>query len=495
MDEWFRDRARRGPRGCSIERAGLALLAGFFMWAGLGFAAVPGHAVAPIGAGDDAPPWVMEAQLAPDPGPPASQLGAAVAISAKRCAVGNRRDTDLGSDTGVVHCFDFVRKAWRLSQLLKDPAGCITCDFGAALAMDSDRLIVGAPRDGSLGFDAGRAHVFERRGTRWVLDATLARPSPGVDEHFGGAVAVRGRVAVIGAPRADLGAKPPTRIDDAGVAEVFELREGTWTHAATLLPPKPSTSAWFGAAVAAEGDRVAIGALGESNEGGTAGAVHIFRRVAEGWTHESTLTPPWPGPSWFGFSLAMDGDRLLVGAPLSRPPGSGVATGAAFLYLRTGSSMQLAGTLTAPWLAAGDGLGISTALDGDNAFVGASGDDEDGEDSGAVYLFARRAGSLRPAEKLAVPSLSAGDHCGAALAACAGRLIVGRGGDPEATPAPGQGAAWIFTPQQGPTRRSGSGSTKSAPSKPAASDSTKEKSSASPKSLKLPRAPKAPSLR
>lgn len=417
-------------------------------------------ATLPAQAVGDPDPWQLESSLGPDPGPPAGQLGPAVAISSKRCAVGNRRDGDLGTDTGVVHCFDFVRKSWKVSQLLKDPGGCVTCDFGASLSMDSERLAVGAPRDGALGFESGRAHLFLRRGTRWVLDATLARPSPGVEEHFGAAIAVRGRVAVVGAPFADHGGAPPEKVLDAGAAEVYELRDGKWTHAATLSSPKPSVSGWFGCAVAVEGDRIAVGAYGEPQDG-SAGAVHLFRRTASGWTIEQSLTPPWSGPSWFGFSIAMEGDRVLVGAPIARPPGSGAATGAAFLHEHAANGFTLVATLTAPWLVAGDGLGFSTALLDGAAFVGATGDDELGEDAGAVYLFARRPNGFRPAEKLAVPALAPGDRCGASLAAVPGRLLIGRGGDPESSPAPGQGAAWIFaqTPASTPRRSATSGRT------------------------------------
>lgn len=404
--------------------------------------------------------WQLEAQLEPDPGPPAAQLGAAVALNGRRAAVGSRRDDDLGTDTGVVHCYDLVRKSWKQAQLLKDPAGCLTCGFGLALAMDAERLVVGAPRDGSLAFEAGRAHIFVRRGNRWALEATLARPLPGAAEMFGHSVAIHGRVMVAGAPRAKSpGGSPESWIHDAGAAEVFELQDGRWIHAATLTAPEPVTSAWFGHSLAANRDLIAVGAFGESHAGPSAGAVHLYRRSQNGWHFEQTLTPPWPGPAWFGYSLAIDGDRVLVGAPRARSPGSSASTGAAFLHERTSSGFQLAAALTAPWLASGDGLGTSVALDRESFFAGAPGDDESGDDSGALYIFTRSAGRFRPPEKVKIPEVTASDNAGATLAAANGRLIVGRAGDPESSPSPGEGTAWIYALTQAPARstRGGAG--------------------------------------
>ncbi|MBX3355652.1 MAG: hypothetical protein KF724_08140 [Phycisphaeraceae bacterium] len=391
--------------------------------------------------------WQLEAQLEPDVGPPPSLLGPAVAINPKRAAVGNRRNHDTGSDSGVVHCFDLVRRAWRQSQLVHEPSGCITCDFGAALDMDADRMIVGAPRDGALGFEAGRAHIYLRRGTRWVLETTIARSKPSPGDLFGSDVSIAGRVAVVGMPYADLGPPGPGQgaTPDCGGVEVFEFVGQRWEHVATLLPPTPATSGWFGAAVAVEGDLIAVGEHGHPDGLAAAGAVHLYRRKLEGWVHEQTIASPWPGAAWFGFALSIDGGRLLVGAPRAKAPGASAATGAAFLYERSGSSLTLSAALGAPWLQSGDGFGISVALDRETAVVGASGDDESGFDAGAIYFFTRSGKSFRPADKVLIPGVGEGDRAGARMGATRGRVIVGRGGDPELDPAPGDGAAWIFT--------------------------------------------------
>lgn len=428
-------RAKRATRAGRAPRAtAAALLATGLLVCGMALA-------------QSSAPWTLEALLEPDPGPPPSQLGAAVAINQKRAAVGNRRNHDLGTDTGRVHCYDQVRKAWRPAPSIRDPAGCVTCDFGAALDMDGDRLVIGAPRDGALGFEAGRAHVYVRRGNKWALESTLTRPRPEPADLFGSAVAISGRVAVIGTPYADADAPAPGggATPDCGVADVFEQRDGRWVHAGSLTPPAPATSAWFGAAVAIEGDLIAIGAYGQSDGSAPAGAVHLYRRGVDAWALEQSLLCPWPGAAWFGFSLAIDGGRLLIGAPRAKAPGSNESTGAAFLYERGATAFTQVAALGAPWLTSGDAFGFSVAIDRDAVFVGATGDDEAGDDAGAVYLFSRLGESFRPAEKVPIPGSGTGDRAATCMSTARGRLIVGRGGNIEVDPRPGEGYAWVFT--------------------------------------------------
>ena len=425
-------------------------------------AAAAGMAFSADGGGDGgsaARPWVLEAYLEPDPGPPPGLLGPAVALSARRAAVGAGRNHDTGRDSASVHCYDMVTDGWALRQVLQEPQGAVAADYGAALAMDGDHLIVGAPRDSEGAFEAGRVHVYARSARTWKLSQTLEAAEPQVAAAYGAAVAVDRRVLAVGSPRRDVAGS-----QDAGAVDVFEQDGRRWRRAATLTAPVPDTSAWFGSAVAVQGDLLAVGAHGHHAGGSAAGQVHLFRRAAEGgWTLQATLTPPWPGPAWFGYSLALDRDSLLVGAPRAERPGRspGVSAGAAFLFERRGAAWIRTGVLAPHLLEAGDGFGVAVAISQEWAVVGATGDDEFGEDAGAVFVHRRRGGAgVGSGETLSIPVLSEGDHVGAALAFVRGRLLVGRGGNPERDPLPG--AAYLYAspglgapPPTSPTRPPG----------------------------------------
>lgn len=138
---------------------------------------------------------------------------------------------------------------------------------------------------------------------------------------------------------------------------------------------------WFGYSVAIQGDRAIVGApeLGP----GTAqiGSATVFVRNGSTWSVEATLTPNdgVPGDA-FGSSVAIDGDTAVVGSAWGN-------TGA-YVYSRSGSTWTFA-TKLAPdtGLDFAANFGAAVDIDGDRIAVGAPGLDYRSYDSGAVYLF------------------------------------------------------------------------------------------------------------
>src|SRR6185503_20505978 len=128
---------------------------------------------------------------------------------------------------------------------------------------------------------------------------------PQVGEDFGSAVAVAGDTGVVCAPRRNLGN------GNYGECIVYRLINGTWEPGAVLLPREPGT---FGSSVALSGDRIVVGA--PVWEGPLTGRAYVFRRVApDSWVEEAMLSP-WHGEDGpFGASVAIDGDVIAVGAP------------------------------------------------------------------------------------------------------------------------------------------------------------------------------------
>ncbi|MDA1263773.1 MAG: hypothetical protein O2816_01685 [Planctomycetota bacterium] len=170
-----------------------------------------------------------------------------------------------------------------------------TPNFGHAVAIDDEHVVVGAPNDAE-GTGLGAAFVFERSGGSWRETAKLITP-PGVSSHWlGRAVDVSGDSVLVGE-----WAGP-----DAS-ALVFDRVGGVWTFTAELHPPSPQPS--FARRVVIEGDRaVASSFLGE-------GEVHVFERQAGAWVLEQSLTASDSHPGHaFGSAIDLDGDRLAVGA-------------------------------------------------------------------------------------------------------------------------------------------------------------------------------------
>ena len=385
------------------------------------------------------PPEVVEAE---DGSP---RFGLAIALERRWLAIGDDRDEDGVRAAGRVSVLHRAigDEAWRFRETLTAPQAPPFDRFGSALALCEDHLLVGSPGDGTVAPAAGRAHLFRLREGRWQHEAALIDPLGAAADGFGGSVALRGGVAVVGSPRADAAGL------DSGRSIVFESRSGGWAATALLVPPGARSGDWFGHSVATDGERLAIGAYGDDERGNNAGAVHLFVRRNGGWEHERKVTAPDArSGDWFGFAVAIDGPWLLVAAPRSGT--ASPSAGAVWAFRRHGDAWLPHRRLepTGPGTAHG-WFGFTLALHRDTLLVGApgrAGVDADGAPltrAGRVAVFERSGGEWRPQTELAAPEPVAEDLFGSSLALDGSGAVVGPWRSEDLEPRPGR--AWIFS--------------------------------------------------
>jgi hypothetical protein len=218
--------------------------------------------------------------------------------------------------------------------------------------------------------------------------------------HFGSSVALDGETALIGCP------------DDgdngygSGSAYLFGRTAGAWTQLAKLLPADGSSSDHFGQSVALDGDTALIGASGDA-----AGSVYVCTRAGEVWTETvKLLADDGAAGDGFGARVALDGDTAVIGA--SGDDDHGENSGAAYVFTRIGGIWTQQAKLVPTDVSDGDRFGGSVALDGDTAVVGAIWDDDQGDDSGAAYVFIRAGGGWTQQAKLLPGDGAAGDLFG-----------------------------------------------------------------------------------
>ena len=294
-------------------------------------------------------------------------------------------------------------------QLLRSSNAGAGDRFGTSVAVDGSIAVVGAPEeDGGDAFrsDAGAAYVYERTvaGT-WTEVAVLRASNAGAGDLFGTSVGVSGTRIVVGAVAED---GVGDEVGASGAAYVFERQPGgSWGQVALLRAAAPEAGDNFGAGVAASGDRIVVGAPfddGASDQDFGTGAVYVFERSPRGWPATETVllrasnAEAFDG---FGTSVAISGDRLVVGAPfedgpVNETPGSG----AAYVFERSSGgawperALLRASNREFPDLAGNDAFGTSVALSGDRLVAGAPA--EDGPNNtmtgaGAAYVFDRTA--------------------------------------------------------------------------------------------------------
>ena len=252
------------------------------------------------------------------------------------------------------------------------PAPLAAQGFGSAVLIGADEVLVGEPTSER---EPGSVRVF--RAADWAEVAALYAPDAVVRDRFGVALAAAGEVLFVAAP-------------GAGAVHVFERADGEWRHAAAL--PSPGLEE-FGRSLAAGGDWLLVAAADRARG---RDVVQTYRRGADGgWAEGPRLAPERDGAG-FGASIALDGDRLLIGAPFDAD-----GRGAAYLFRRDDEAGWVAaGELGSPDPAEGSAFGAAVALAGDEALVGAAGQDRG---LGALHRFVRagdgaweHAGSVQP---------------------------------------------------------------------------------------------------
>ena len=142
-----------------------------------------------------------------------------------------------------------------------------------------------------------------------------------------------------------------------------------------------------------------------------------------------------PG-DWLGYSVAMDGDIAGIGARLHNDPTAGDGSGAAYVFTRESGVWWEKAKLTASDGAAEDNFGFSVAVEDDTAVVGSWQDDDNGLDSGSVYMFTRPdTGWATTSEtmKLTAANGAANDRFGSSVAVDGATTVVGasKSGDNE----------------------------------------------------------------
>jgi hypothetical protein len=275
--------------------------------------------------------------------------------------------------------------------------------FGSSVAISWDYAVVGAPHDDILSkANRGSAYIFVRSGTNWSQQAKLLASDGEAGDFFGSSVAISGNTVVIGAHADD------NSYANQGSAYVFVRSGTTWSEKQKLTAPGgfAGLNSWFGYSVAIDSDKIVIGAPGDDIGANTSqGEAHIFIISNGFWNwHQQLTASDGAAVDLFGHSVAIDGStgRVLIGAPYDDIGANG-NQGSAYIFGR-----QFA---TSPWTqqqklmasdgAAGDLFGYSVAIHVSTLVVGAPQDDIGANtDRGSAYVFVRPTTTWSQQQKL-----------------------------------------------------------------------------------------------
>ncbi|HUP92164.1 MAG TPA: Calx-beta domain-containing protein [Solimonas sp.] len=370
--------------------------------------------------------WSQQQQLLASGGLASDQFGISVALSGDTALVGANQDdiTAGGTNAGSATVFTRSGSVWSQQQQLTASDGRSNDRFGLSVALSGDTALVGARDDDTAaGNGAGSAYVFVRSAGLWTQQQQLTASDGLSGDGFGASVALSGDTALVGANFDTL--TSPTR-SAAGSAYVFVRSAAVWTQQQKLTASDALANDQFGNSVALSGDTALVGAWFDDTAGGTnAGSAYVFERSAGLWTQQGQLIASDGSPDNFGISVALSGDTALVGAPFHDTAG-GLNAGAAYVYVRSAGLWTEQQQLTAADGLADDLFGYSVAVSGDTALVGARDDDTTGgNNAGSVTVFVRNAGLWTQQQQLTASDGLLNDGFGVSVALSGDTALVG----------------------------------------------------------------------
>ncbi|MBK8425525.1 MAG: FG-GAP repeat protein [Lewinellaceae bacterium] len=319
--------------------------------------------------------------------------------------------------------------------------------YGSSIDIDGTLAIVGAPYDDNAkGINSGAAYILSRNGSGgWDEIKKLVIPDGDADDMFGDAVAINGTTVIVGATRAfGKGAAYIFSQNQGGA--------NNWGLVKKLLASDGAATDDFGASVDITSDYAVVGAPLDESPQVNRGSFYLYERDFGGVNNwgERVRRSSSDGATNdnFGISVSIDGSTVLVGARYDDESGSN--SGAAFTFVRDFPSANNWGQtqkLLSADLAAGDYFGSSVAISGNNLVIGSYLDDNaGGNNAGSAYVF-NFSGSWTEVAKLIASDAVVADQFGISVDIDGGTVIVGSQFDDDMLT--NSGSAYIFTEGSG----------------------------------------------
>jgi len=371
--------------------------------------------------------WTQQAYLKASNAEANDNFGYSVAVSGDTVAVGaigessnatgvNGSQSNNSSVTSGA-AYVFVRSGTNWTQQAYVKAGNTGAgdQFGTSVALSGDTLVVGARLEDSnatsingnggdnTADNSGAAYVFARNGTNWTQQAYLKASNTGASDQFGNTVSVSGDTVVVGAFGEDSNAigvngnGSDNSASGSGAAYVY-VRSGTnWNQQAYLKASNTGAGDSFGLSVSVSGNTVVVGADDEAsqttgvngdqanNSAVFSGAAYVFERSGTNWSQQAYLKASnTEADDHFGDSVSVSGNTIVVGAPFEDSNASGIngnqtnngatLSGAAYVFVRSGTNWIQGDYLKASNGESGDTFGDAVAVSGGTIVIAATGE-------------------------------------------------------------------------------------------------------------------------
>ncbi|MEQ8765183.1 MAG: IPT/TIG domain-containing protein [Planctomycetota bacterium] len=351
------------------------------------------------------------------------RFGSSVGIDGNTAIIGAYFDSDLGQFAGSAYLFD-VSTGAQLFKLTAFDAAQFD-QFGTSVTVTGSIALVGSPEEDTPFSSSGSVYLFDVATGGFLTKWTASDAIQGA--RFGISASAEGNVATVGA-----------FLDNPGGANsgsLYGVDLTTGLEVSKMRARDASAGDEMGISVALDGNTVLVGAHGDDESEVDAGSVYVYDAVT-GQEQLKLMASDASVGDRLGVSVGLSGNNAIAGA--HRDDDLGADSGSAYVFdVTTGQQLF---KLTASDGAAGDDFGYAVAMSGTVAIVGAYRDDDFGADSGSAYLFDVTTG--QELFKLNASDAAANDFFGFSVAISGNEAIVGAYGNDDGGST--AGSAYVF---------------------------------------------------
>ncbi|OJW71238.1 FG-GAP repeat protein [Spirosoma sp. 48-14] len=443
--------------------------------------------------------WGQVKKLVASDRSPNARFGWSVAISGNTIVVGaNLEDKDASgsnplTDAGSAYVFSQNQGGvnnWGQVKKIVATDRAAADFFGYSVAISGSLIVVGAPQNdlNSTSGNPGSAYVFSQNqggADNWGQVKKIVASDRAANDYFGTSVSISGNTIVVGANKNDLDASGSNTLTDAGSAYVFSQNQGgaeNWGQVKKIVASDRAANDYFGYSVAISGSRIMVGAYQEDeDESGnysrtSAGSAYVFNQNQGGtdnWGQEQKVVlSDYFGSQYYGFSVAIDGAYAVVGAYQDYTDASSgqsvLNAGSAYVLKRQNGTWTQIKKLVASDRVSNSYFGYSVAISGNTIVVGASQNSQDAAGlnmllaSGAAYVFSQNQGGTDnwgEVKKLVASDRSILALFGTSVGISGSTIVVGAMWDSRdasgGNSLTNAGSAYVFSQDQGGTNNWG----------------------------------------
>ena len=304
-----------------------------------------------------------EVKILPSDGAGGDNFGHCVSVGSDRIVVGAPFDDDNADGSGSAYIYN-LDGTGEIKLTASDAAE--DDNFGYSVAVGNNRVVVGAYYKDTR---KGSAYIFDLNGNEL---ATLTAPVPDFSDFFGYTVAVGNNRIVVGSPRDD------DNQPNSGSAYIYDLNGNLITQ---ITASDYGHSDEFGYSVSVGNNRIVVGATNDDDNGSDTGSAYIFDLNGNELFKITASDGSSSNRPEFGYSVAVGNDRIVVGAPFDDD--GETDSGSAYVFDLDGNQLAKL-TVSGGFV---DNFGWSVAVGNNKIIVGASGNDDNGFNTGLVYVF------------------------------------------------------------------------------------------------------------